>query len=64
MVPKSWKQSFGVRHEKVENPANRRFKRETARKKNPAWSGKMTEGLASPLDCHKKAKITSDEYAL
>jgi hypothetical protein len=32
--------------------------------KSPAWSGKTTEGLASPSDCHKAAKIMSDEDAL
>jgi len=26
-----------------------------------AWSGKTTEGQASPSDCHKSAKIMSDE---
>jgi len=25
------------------------------------WSGKMTEGQASPSDCHNTAKIMSDE---
>jgi hypothetical protein len=29
--------------------------------KSPAWSGKTTEGLAIPSDCHKTAKIISDE---
>jgi hypothetical protein len=32
--------------------------------KSPAWSGKTTEGLASPSDCHKTAKIMSDEDVL
>jgi hypothetical protein len=32
--------------------------------KSPAWSGKTTEGLASPSDCHKTAKIMSDENVL
>jgi hypothetical protein len=28
--------------------------------KSPAWSGKTTDGLlASPLDCHKAAKVRS-----
>jgi hypothetical protein len=32
--------------------------------KNPAWSGKMTDGLlASPLDCHNTAKMMSYEDA-
>jgi hypothetical protein len=31
--------------------------------KCPAWSGKTTEGLDSPSDCHKTAKIISDEDA-
>ena len=26
-----------------------------------AWSGKTTEGQTSPSDCHKTAKIMSDE---
>jgi hypothetical protein len=26
-----------------------------------AWSGKTTEGQPSPSDCHKAAKIVSDE---
>jgi hypothetical protein len=29
--------------------------------KSPAWSGKTTEGKASPFDCHKTANINSDE---
>jgi hypothetical protein len=32
--------------------------------RSPAWSGETTEGLASPSDCHKTAKIMSDEDAL
>jgi hypothetical protein len=28
--------------------------------KSPVWSGISTEGLASPSDCHKTAKIMSD----
>jgi|AntAceMinimDraft_5_1070358.scaffolds.fasta_scaffold184502_1 hypothetical protein len=28
--------------------------------KSPVLSGKTTEGLASPSDSHKRAKITSD----
>jgi hypothetical protein len=28
--------------------------------KSPAWSGKTTEGQASPPDCHRTAKIMSD----
>ena len=32
--------------------------------KCPAWSGKTTEGLASPSDSHKTAKIMSDEDVL
>jgi hypothetical protein len=31
--------------------------------KSPAWSGKTTEGLASPSDYHKTAKIMSDKDA-
>jgi hypothetical protein len=32
--------------------------------KSPAWCGKTTGGLlASPLDCHKKAKMLSYEDA-
>ena len=30
---------------------------------SPAWSGKTTEGLASPSDYHKTAKIMSDKDA-
>jgi hypothetical protein len=30
---------------------------------SPAWSGKTTEGLASPPDCHKAAKIMSYQDA-
>jgi hypothetical protein len=26
-----------------------------------AWSGKTTDGLASPSDCHNTAKLLSDE---
>jgi hypothetical protein len=29
--------------------------------KSPAWSGKTTEGQASPSDCHNTAKKMSDE---
>jgi hypothetical protein len=29
--------------------------------KSPAWSGKTTEGKASPFDCHNTANINSDE---
>ena len=32
--------------------------------KSPAWSCKATEGLACPSDCHKTAKIMSDENVL
>jgi hypothetical protein len=32
--------------------------------KSLAWSGKTTEGLASPSDYHKTAKIMYDEDAL
>jgi hypothetical protein len=32
--------------------------------KSPAWSGKTTDGLpASPLDCHKTAKMMTYEDA-
>jgi hypothetical protein len=31
--------------------------------KSPAWSGKTTEGQASPSDCRNTAKIMSDEDA-
>ena len=32
--------------------------------KSPAWGGKTTDGLlASPLDCHKAAKMVSYEDA-
>jgi hypothetical protein len=32
--------------------------------KSPAWSGKKTDGLlASPLDCHKTAKMMPYEDA-
>jgi hypothetical protein len=29
-----------------------------------AWSGKTTEGQATPFDCHKTAKMMSDEEFL
>jgi hypothetical protein len=29
--------------------------------RSPAWSGKTTDGIASPLHCHKKAKEMSYE---
>jgi hypothetical protein len=32
--------------------------------KSPAWSGKTTEGQASPSDCHKTAKVISGEDLL
>jgi hypothetical protein len=32
--------------------------------KSTAWSRKTTEGLASPSNCHKTAKIMSYEGAL
>jgi hypothetical protein len=31
--------------------------------KSPAWSGKMTEGQASPSDCHNSAKKMTGEDA-
>jgi hypothetical protein len=32
--------------------------------KSPAWIGNTTEGQASPSDCHKTAKVVSDESVL
>jgi hypothetical protein len=66
MVSKSWKLRFGVCHANLNihkfdgNTANGGF---TTRNLSHAWSGKTTEGLASPSDCHKAAKIMSDEDA-
>jgi hypothetical protein len=41
--------------------ANRRSCREKYEIKSPAWSGKTTEGQATPSDCHETAKIMPDE---
>ena len=66
MVSKSWKLRFGVCHANLNihkfdgNTANGGF---TTRNLSHAWSGKTTEGLASPSDCHKAAKIMSGEDA-
>ena len=48
----------------VETPLIGGFVKKQHEIKSPAWSGKTTEGLASPSDCHKKAKIMSDKDAL
>jgi hypothetical protein len=40
-----------------ENPANRRFVEEQHEIRSPEWSGKTTDGLVSPLDCPKIAKM-------
>jgi hypothetical protein len=45
----------------MESPPIGGFVENQHEKKIPAWSGKTTEGLASPSDCHKTAKMKSDE---
>jgi hypothetical protein len=49
----------------MESPLIGGFVEEQHEIKSPAWSGKTTGGLlASPLDCHKKAKMMSYEGTL
>jgi hypothetical protein len=45
------------------NSAYRRFGEEQHEIESPAWSGKTADGLASPLNCHKAAKMMSYEGA-
>jgi hypothetical protein len=45
----------------IENPLIAGFVEYQHGKKSPAWRGKTTVDLASPSDCHKTAKIMSDE---
>ena len=46
---------------RVENPLIAGFVEIQHESKPWAWSGKTTEGQASPSDCHKTAKMMSDE---
>jgi hypothetical protein len=71
MVLKSWKLRFGVCYEKVkrisilmEVPSISAFVEKQLEIKSSAWSGKTAEGLGGPSDCHKTAKMMSDEGAL
>jgi hypothetical protein len=48
----------------MESPLIEGFVEKQYEIKSTAWSGKTTEGLASPSDCHKTPKIISDEDAL
>jgi hypothetical protein len=58
----SWGQILAISDGK---PDNRRFYRGKARYKSPVWSGKTTDvPLASPLDCHKTARMIFYEDAL
>jgi hypothetical protein len=45
----------------MENPLTAGFVKKQHKTKTWAWSGKTTEGQASPPDCHKIAEIISDE---
>jgi hypothetical protein len=45
----------------MENPLIAGFVEIQHEPKTWAWSGKTTEGQASPSDCHKTAKMMSDE---
>jgi hypothetical protein len=45
----------------MENPLITGFVEIQHEPKPWAWSGKTTEGQASPSDCHKTAKMMSDE---
>jgi len=48
----------------MENPLIAGFVDKQHDTKTWAWSGKMTEGKASPFDCHETAKVMSEEYFL
>jgi hypothetical protein len=45
----------------MESPLIGGFVEEQHDIKSPAWSGKTTDGLGSPLDRHKTAKMISYE---
>jgi len=46
----------------MENPLIAGFVDKQHEAKTWAWSGKTTESQASPSDCHKAAKVMSEEY--
>jgi hypothetical protein len=48
----------------MENPLITGFVELQHEPKNWAWSGKTTEGQASPSDCHNTAKTISHEGAI
>jgi hypothetical protein len=48
----------------MENPLIAGFVEKKLEAKPWALSGKTTEGQASPSDCHKAAKIMSEDYFL
>jgi hypothetical protein len=48
----------------MENPLIAGFVEKQHKAKTWAWSGKTTEGQPSPSDCHKAAKVMSEEYFL
>ena len=45
----------------MENPLIAGFVDKQHEAKTWAWSGETTEGQADPSDCHKTAKMMSDE---
>jgi hypothetical protein len=45
----------------MENPITAGLVEKQHEEKALEWSGKTGEGQASPSDCHKTAKIMSDE---
>jgi hypothetical protein len=45
----------------IENPLTAGFVEKQYEAKTLAWNGKTTEGQAYPSECHKTAKIMSDE---
>ena len=47
----------------MESPLIGGFVEEQHEIKRPVWSGKTTDGIASPLDRHKKAMMISYEDA-
>jgi len=48
----------------MENPLIVGFYEKQHEAKTWAWSGKTTEGQASPSDCHNLANVRSDEDAI
>ena len=46
------------------NPLIAGFVKKQHEEKTWAWSGKTTEGQASPSDCDKAAKVMFEEYFL